>query len=82
MACGTPVVGSSAGSLPEILGDAAQLPNPSDVSAIGDAILRVIENKERRQRLVQAGIERSQQFTWDQSIHDLEKVCKQAADKA
>ena len=38
MRAGVPVVASTAGSLPEILGDAAQLVEPTDVDALAAAI--------------------------------------------
>jgi len=65
MACGTPVVASTATSLPEVLGDAASLVDPLDVDAIAEAIRSVIEDDALRMRLCAAGLARAREFTWE-----------------
>jgi len=45
MACGTPVVSSNAGSLAEVLGEAALVFNPLDVNDMADKIHQVISNE-------------------------------------
>ncbi len=53
MACGTPVVTTSAGSLPEVVetgGGGVTVPR-DDPAAMANAILRLLENKEERRRL-------------------------------
>ncbi|MEO8272555.1 MAG: glycosyltransferase family 1 protein [Chloroflexota bacterium] len=67
MACGTPVVTSTGGSLPEVAGDAALLVDPLDVEALSAAILRVAEESVLAQSLRDRGIERAAQFTWQRS---------------
>ena len=64
MACGTPVVTSTGGSLPEVAGNAALIIDPLDVGAIADAILRVADDAALRQRLAAAGRERARAFSW------------------
>ncbi|MGC2632606.1 MAG: glycosyltransferase family 1 protein [Candidatus Cybelea sp.] len=67
MACGTPVVASRAGSLPEIGGDAA-LYAPADHAGEWVASLRrIVDDEELRQRLRAAGLERAKLFSWDRS---------------
>lgn len=71
MACGTPCVTSNAGSLPEIAGDAALLVNPESVEEIRDAILRLIENPDERQRLSAAGRARAERlFRWERAAQE------------
>ena len=41
MACGTPVIGSLTGAMPEVLGDLGVLVNPSNINEIADAIIQV-----------------------------------------
>jgi glycosyltransferase involved in cell wall biosynthesis len=65
MACGTPVVTSYRGSLPEISGDAAILVDPTSVEAIGEALVRVLTDHGERARLVEAGAARARQFSWE-----------------
>jgi glycosyltransferase involved in cell wall biosynthesis len=65
MACGTPIITSRANGLEEIAGSAALLVNPQDPAAIAAAIQRVIGDTRLRARLADAGLERSQLFSWD-----------------
>ena len=64
MACGTPVLSSTASCLPEVAGDAAVLFDPLDVSSIADAMVRIAQEPERRQDLAARGLERAARFTW------------------
>ena len=65
MACGTPVITSNGTSLPEVVGDAAVLVDPENVTSIADAILRVVNNESLRSEMSRRGIKRAQRFTWD-----------------
>jgi glycosyltransferase involved in cell wall biosynthesis len=58
--CGTPVVCSHAGSLPEVAGDAAVLTDPMDVDAMAAAIARVLATEPTR--LIDAGHANAQRF--------------------
>jgi len=64
MACGTPVACGDVSSLPEVGGDAVSYFSP-DSDSMCDAIRRVLEDTDYRQRCVTRGIERSRQFTWE-----------------
>jgi glycosyltransferase involved in cell wall biosynthesis len=61
MASGTPVVATRAGAVPEVAGDAAILVADRNPVAFAGGIERAIAD---RDRLVAAGLERAQQFTW------------------
>src|SRR5205085_12127352 len=61
MARGCPVVSSNASSLPEVVGDAAELFDPGDVGAMTRAIERVVYSTERRAALAERGTERARQ---------------------
>ncbi len=65
MACGTPVVASRAGSLPEVGGDAALYAPPDDADAWAVALRRIVDDAALRERLCAAGIERAAGFTWE-----------------
>jgi glycosyltransferase involved in cell wall biosynthesis len=67
MACGTPVVASAAGSLPEVGGDAALYAPPDDAAAWARALGRIFLEGDLRSRLAAAGLERAKQFSWDES---------------
>lgn len=65
MACGTPVVASTAGSLPEVVGEAGVLFDPSDVGAMAGAMQGLIDDPARRDRLAGLALRRSALFTWE-----------------
>ncbi len=58
MSCGTPVVASRAGALPEVVGDAAVLVPPGDPEAIAAAVRALLDDEDERARLGAAGRER------------------------
>jgi glycosyltransferase involved in cell wall biosynthesis len=65
MQSGVPVVASNAGPIPEVLGDAALLPDPHDDDSIADALRRIVSDSELRATLVERGTERVRRYTWD-----------------
>jgi glycosyltransferase involved in cell wall biosynthesis len=67
MACGAPVITSNTSSLPEVAGDAALLVDPTDTTALAQAIQTLLENEELRSQLVQKGYLQAQKYTWDNS---------------
>jgi glycosyltransferase involved in cell wall biosynthesis len=62
MACGCPVAASSAGSLPEVVGDAAVLFAPFEPEAIAAGVSEALE---RGSELGERGLTRARAFTWD-----------------
>jgi len=67
MACGTPVVASNAGAIPEIVGDAAVLVSPHDINQLAHAIQDVLSNLDLRRQLSEIGIRRAKCFSWKQT---------------
>ena len=65
MACGTPVVASTAEALVEVGGEAALYAPPRDVEALARAIEQALEDAPLREKLAAAGRERAAQFPWD-----------------
>ena len=64
MAHGTPVLAGDRSSLPEVVGDAALLVDPTDQDAIAAGLLRLAGDQELRARLAAAGPPRAARFTW------------------
>lgn len=64
MACGAPVVAAAAGALPETVGDAALLVDPSDADGFAQALLAAAGEADVRERLIAAGRSRVESFTW------------------
>ena len=74
MACGTPVIASNVSSLPEVVGDAGLQVDPTDVSAIGEAIARLESDSALCREMIQRGIARARQFSWERSASNLKTV--------
>jgi glycosyltransferase involved in cell wall biosynthesis len=64
MACGTPVVASDRGALPEVISDAGLLVNPYDLDALSRSMQGVLEDERLRCNLIEKGLERVKQFSW------------------
>jgi alpha-1,3-rhamnosyl/mannosyltransferase len=67
MACGTPVVCSRSSSLPEVVGDAAILFDPMNVSDIARSLDNLLADPARRDALALQGIARARLFTWSKT---------------
>lgn len=75
MACGTPVVASTAGALPEVLGDAALLVDPYDEDALALALAAAVED---RGDLRRRGLERAARYTWPRAAAETWRVYEHA----
>jgi len=64
MACGTPVVCSSATSLPEVAGAAAHYADARDAVAFGDALYQAFTDLNLRAGLVENGFMNVRRFDW------------------
>lgn len=64
MACGTPVLTSNVSSLPEVVGNAALLVDPTDERAIADGLAALLLDPNRCARLSEAGLRRARLFSW------------------
>jgi glycosyltransferase involved in cell wall biosynthesis len=65
LACGAVVVASNTTSIPEVAGSAALLVDPTDETAIAEAIARAATDEHLRDQLKAAGPERARLFSWD-----------------
>jgi glycosyltransferase involved in cell wall biosynthesis len=65
MTLGVPVVAARRGSLPEVLGDAGLLVDPTKPAEIADAITRILNDHESAAQCAARGIARSAQFRWE-----------------
>ncbi len=65
MACGTPVLTSNVASMPEVVGEAGILVDPSDIGAIAAALARLASDFDLRQLLAARGIARARSYSWD-----------------
>ena len=68
MARGVPVLTSNVSAMPEVAGDAALLVDPTDVQRDRGWALPATVNSELRDTLIDAGIARAKEFTWEKSV--------------
>ncbi len=68
-ACGTPVIGSSSGGIPDAVehGTSGLLVPSGDVGALETAMTELLDDHDKRRRLGQWGLQRTKRFTWSAS---------------
>ena len=70
MACGTPVVSSAGGSLPEVLGDAALVLPDFDADDWAHALVGLFSHPERLEALRAAGPAHAARFRWERTARE------------
>jgi glycosyltransferase involved in cell wall biosynthesis len=78
MACGTPVVASTAQALREVGADASLYAPPGDPGALAAQIARALEDPATRRRLAAAGPAQAARFTWESAAAKIEAVLAEA----
>ncbi len=81
MACGTPVISSNGGSLPEVVGNAGLLFDPEDSGVLGTLILKVICDEILRRELVDKGFKNAKKFSWRKTAEGIIKSCERAVEE-
>ncbi|MFZ5916778.1 MAG: glycosyltransferase family 4 protein [Chloroflexota bacterium] len=82
MACGTPVIASTAASLPEVVGEGGLLVPPDDVDALAQAMARLWQDGSLRQVLGRRAWAHAAQFCWAKAAretlaaYDMVVACK------
>ncbi len=79
MEAGTPVVASSASSVPEVAADAALTADPYDVSAWVGALRAATDDAAVRTRLIERGRKRAAQFTWQRTARRTLEILQQVS---
>ena len=77
-----PVVATSAGSIPEVAGDGAELVPLGDRDALAAALVRVLGDDERRRELVSAGRANLARFSWTATAVGLIRLYRHLGDEA
>jgi glycosyltransferase involved in cell wall biosynthesis len=73
-----PIITSNVTSLPEIAGDSALLVNPYEVNEIKNAMMKLYQDASLRQKLIEIGKKRKDNFSWDKSADLLWKSVEKA----
>lgn len=78
MSCGTPVIVSDRGSLPEVCGEAGIIVDPTDIEAIMSAMEKIAFDIDEYSRRRELSARRSAQFSWrsmaEETLNMLEEV--------
>lgn len=74
MACGCTVISSNMGSLPEVGSDACIYFNPRDIDDMSNKISQVLNNETLRRELIEKGLEKYKQFSWEKLTERTLKV--------
>jgi glycosyltransferase involved in cell wall biosynthesis len=74
MTVGTPVVATTAGAIPEVVGNAAVLVPVDDRDALATALERVLSDDSLRADLVARGTERVRRYPWDATARELAAI--------
>lgn len=75
MSYGIPVLSSSASCLPEVLGEAAAMFDPSSVEELVTQLITLVDNSVLRRQMVQRGQENSKKYTWQEASRTILDIC-------
>jgi len=79
MACGTPVICTAAGALPELVGDAGMVVPPADPGALFEALKAFLKDPDLASRMGNAGLARvNRQYTWEAAAQKTLSVYREA----
>jgi anaerobic magnesium-protoporphyrin IX monomethyl ester cyclase len=79
MACGVPVVTGRAAALAEVGGNAVEQVEQVEADALGDAIVGLAKDPERRRQLAAAGLSRATRFSWTRAARQSLDIYRQVA---
>ena len=65
MACEVPVIASDSGEIPHVVGDAGLIFPEGDAVALADRIEQIARNPSFANQLIQRGLKRVKEFTWE-----------------
>jgi glycosyltransferase involved in cell wall biosynthesis len=78
MSCGTVAVVANVSSLPEVVGKAGILFDPSRIDELVEILLRLPDDSARRESLIIAGQQHSREFSWDRTTAETIEVYRSA----
>lgn len=81
MASGVPVLTGNLTSLPEVVGGAGIMVDPTSVDDISDGLLELVENHSLREELISKGLARAAQFDWDEAARRTWSVLQEVAEE-
>jgi glycosyltransferase involved in cell wall biosynthesis len=82
MASGCVPIAANSTALPEVVGDAGILVNPTDIEELAQAIIKIAEDTELRAALRARGIARSAEFSWERAADSTKRVLTEVCPRA
>jgi len=79
MACGAPVVCTSASSVPEVAGNAALIVPPHDIAGLANAIRIVLDQPQVAARMRELGLAQSRRFRWETCAAETAQIYRHVA---
>ncbi len=74
LSCGSPVVCSQRGSLPEVGGDAVVYVDPTNLRHFVSVMTDILENKSLQSKLSNLGLKRAAKFSWEKLAEQTKQV--------
>ncbi len=81
MACGCPVVTSNTSSLPEVVGDAGLMIDPTRPEELAEAMGRILEDRALHGELRERGLARAAEFSWKKCAAETMDVYRELTGK-
>jgi glycosyltransferase involved in cell wall biosynthesis len=78
MACGTPVIAAHSASIPEAVGSAGQLFDPTNASELAERMANVLNDLALSGKMRQLGLEHARHFSWERAGRETAVVYKKA----
>ena len=72
--CGTPVISSKGGSLPEVGGNAAVYFDPSKQDQLSALIIEILESRSLQDKLSRLGLKQADKFSWEKVINETKTI--------
>ena len=74
MSCGVPVITSNTSSLPEVVGEAGMLIDPTDVERLAVGMAEVLSSDDLRADMRQRGLARASHFSWERAARETRAI--------
>jgi len=79
LACGTPVIASNTSSIPEVIGNAGILVDPTSINLLAKCVEEILTDEIPKRNLREIGLKKAQLFSWEKAANTVMKVLEQVA---